>query len=907
MNIINTFIKKRIFSEALTLDEKIIEIAASVGLVAALLVFLTRLTVKPGKEMVLLILIITALMMLLIYLSHRLKLNRIVFIAVIIILCDILFPLSFLLLDASSSNISVFFALGIIGIVFLSIPKKRTILISIYLVLVMATYIVACMYPEYLTKVDVRYKVFNNVQFITLAGIFIGCIMLFQSRLFIIEKGKLDKSTMALARQDNLLRAINGVAEKLLTFDLKDIAGALKESMEIIGRCVDIDRIYIWKNHLIEDKLCYIQIHGWVNTDTKNINSVSFNTGYSYMDSIPSWESKFANDESVNGPVISLSQNEYERLKPFGIVSLLVIPVFWQNEFWGFVSFDDCHSERVFPKDEEDLLRSASMLLANAVSRNEILETLVEAREEALSNAKAKSNFLSSMSHEIRTPMNAIIGMTSIGKSSNDITRKNYALNKIEEASKHLLGILNDILDISKIDANKLELSPVHFNFEKTLQRGVDVINFRADKKHQNLSVFIDENIPDALIGDDQRFSQVITNLLSNAVKFTPENGLISLNAKLLKLDDDVCTLQIEIKDTGIGISKEQLNDLFDPFQQAESGTARKYGGTGLGLTISKRIVELLGGEIWVESELGKGSTFAFTASFKTSSGVKKRELLAPDLIKENIRILLVDGDPGIREYVQGIMKRLDLNCDVAANSEEAIILINQNIVYNIYFLDWKIPDTNGLELAERIKNWDKSNPIIIMLSATELSAIEEDAKLIGVDKFITKPLFPSVIIGCINECLGMMAEQEASGLKITEDFSGKHILLAEDVEVNREIVIAMLEPTNIAIDCAENGVEALKMFTESPEMYDMIFMDVQMPELDGYETTRLIRELDIPKAKSIPIVAMTANVFREDIEKCFQAGMNGHLGKPLDLDEVMNRMQKYLKDKPYLDLIEEE
>jgi len=398
-----------------------------------------------------------------------------------------------------------------------------------------------------------------------------------------------------------------------------------------------------------------------------------------------------------------------------------------------------------------------------------VLINLDAAKNKSEEESKHKSVFLANMSHEMRTPMNAIIGMTTIGMTASGTDRKDYCLKKIKDASTHLLGVINDILDISKIEANKFELSPADFDFEKLISRAINVVNFRLEEKKQKLSIYVDSAIPRALIGDDQRLTQVLTNLLGNAIKFTGEQGVVSLAAHLRGEENGVCTIEISVSDTGIGISEEQQAKLFHSFEQAESGTSRKFGGTGLGLAISKSIVEMMGGNIWVQSEIGKGSTFTFTIQVKKSIRLEEGIKDSPGAVKEE--------------------KRIDL--------------------------------------------------------------------------------------------AGM--------------FAGKCVLLVEDVEINREIVMALFEPTKLEIDCAVNGVQAVRKFSETPDKYGLIFMDVQMPEMDGYEATRRIRAMDIPKAKTVPIVAMTANVFREDVEKCIQAGMNSHVGKPLDFGEVLEKLRSHL------------
>jgi len=539
-------------------------------------------------------------------------------------------------------------------------------------------------------------------------------------------------------------------------------------------------------------------------------------------------------------------------------------------------------------------IRVAGALMDITDTKN-MLINMNRQKAEAEAANRAKSTFLATMSHEIRTPMNAIIGMTTIGKSAPNIERKDYCFMKIEDASNHLLGVINDILDMSKIEANKFELAPAEFELEKTLRRVVNVVNFRIDEKHQELSVHIDHSIPHTIIGDDQRIAQVITNLLGNAVKFTPERGAISLAVRLADITDNLCTLQISVSDSGIGISPEQQEKIFYSFEQAESSTTRKYGGTGLGLAISKNIVEMMGGKIWVESEPEKGSTFTFTIQVARGKE-EKRECLS-DVNLKDVRILTVDDDPDILAYFMEVTQGFGISCDTAASGKEALKLIDRKGGYHIYFIDWRMPGIDGIQLAREIKARKPENSIVTMISAAEWGAIAKEAKAAGVDKFLSKPLFPSTIAEVINECLGVNKQQaeEAKAADIKGIFAGKRVLLAEDVEINREIVQALLEPTQLKIDCAENGVEAVHIFSEAPAQYDLIFMDVQMPEMDGYEATKRIRALDAPKAKTIPIIAMTANVFREDIERCLASGMNSHVGKPLDFQEVMNRLHSYL------------
>jgi signal transduction histidine kinase/DNA-binding response OmpR family regulator len=874
-----------------------------VGIVASLATTITRVLVGNGLILGLIMLAIVLSIVLVLFISNHFRLHKAGLWITLIFLGDVLFPLTFFQTGGIDGGMSAYFVLSIVIIFLLSRGTKGVILLTIHVLWIITCYFMSRLFPELVTPIKAGQRTLDHIQSFLISGFFIGTVIKFQDWIYQTEKKKVVNSGKELVRQDRLLHVINEAAAMLLVSDPDHFEDALRQSMEMMAHCVDIHRIYIWKNFVREGGLWYANIYKWEEGTGLLRDEDQPHMEFSYQESMPGWEAKLAAKECVKGPLSSLSSAEQEQLRPYGIMSFLAIPVFLQDRFWGFVSFDDCRKEREFPDAEEGILRSGSLLIANAMMNNEMTQNLVHARESALSSARAKSEFLSNMSHEIRTPINAITGMTAIAKNAADPARKDYCLEKINDASAHLLGVINDILDMSKIEANKFELSPTKFNFEKLLQRVVNVINFRVDEKNQHFAVRMDKHIPRVLIGDDQRLAQVITNLLSNAVKFTPDKGTIHLNAFLVKEEDRICTIQIEVRDTGIGIDEKQQSRLFSSFQQADSGISRRFGGTGLGLAISKRIVEMMDGEIWVKSELNRGSTFGFT--IRAERGPEEEEDILPVFSRQGLRILVVDDEGEVREYFEDLAARLGFDCDTAANGEEGLECIRRNGPYSIYFVDWKLPGIDGIEFSRQLRASEERQSIVIMMSATEWNMIESEAHGAGVDKYLPKPLFSSVLMDCINECLGVDKLKQVEEPQPPEEgcFQGLRILLAEDVDINREILLALLEPTRLVVDCAENGAEAVQRFREDPEGYRLILMDIQMPEMDGYEATRRIRAIekergegDPNQGRGIPIIAMTANVFREDIEKCLEAGMNDHLGKPLNFDEMMEKLHRYLE-----------
>jgi signal transduction histidine kinase/DNA-binding response OmpR family regulator len=888
-------IRKLVFSETLALDARVLNMVCCFGLLATICATVARIVEKVPFAAIAVMIVMAVTLAALMVVANKYQAHAIGALVVLLGLNQVMFPIVFFLNGGIDSGMTAYFALAVVLVFLLLRGKPRVILLCLTVLTVSVCFYVNYRYPGTVFPLTMFQRRIDHIQSLFVTGFFIGFVTVFLDKIYLLEKRKAERAGDEIAKQDELLHMINTVSSILLTSGDEQFEEMMGRGMEVMGKGVDVDRLYIWKNCRDEGGMRYKLFYKW-ERDVPARQLASKQMDYYYAATIPDWEETLLAGECVNGPLGSLSPAARERLAPYGILSILVTPVFLQDEFWGFASFDDCRHAREFTEDEVDILRSGALLMANAVVREEMTKSLVQAREDALSSTRAKSDFLANMSHEIRTPMNAVIGMTAIGKAAADIGKKDYCFEKIEDASAHLLGVINDILDMSKIEANKLELSDVGFEFEEVIQRVVNVIMFRVDERRQKLVLRLDKGIPSALVGDDQRLAQVITNLLGNAVKFTPEAGTITLGANLLKEEGGVCAIRISVADSGIGISEEQQARLFSSFAQADSNTSRKYGGTGLGLVISKRIVEMMGGEISVESELGKGSTFTFTARLRRDAR-EHAGALRRGVRLDSIRLLAVDDTPSLLEYFTDVAKRFNIACDTACGGEAALALVEKGF-YTIYFLDLEMPGMNGLELARRIKALDAEHAVVIMSYAADWDQVRAAGQDVACE-FLPKPLFPSSIVDCVNKCLGLqqLVSDEPDKAGAPDDFERFRVILAEDVEINREIVLSLLEPTNLRIDCAENGAEALRLFSENPDRYDMVFMDLQMPEMDGYEAARRIRALDVPAAKRIPIVAMTANVFREDIEKCIAVGMDGHVGKPLNFEEVLAALRKYLLD----------
>ena len=526
-------------------------------------------------------------------------------------------------------------------------------------------------------------------------------------------------------------------------------------------------------------------------------------------------------------------------------------------------------------------------------------------KEQALSEAlaaaeqanKAKTAFLSNMSHEIRTPMNAIIGMDSLAlrNESLDEETREY-LEKIGGSARHLLGLINDILDMSRIESGRMILRKEEFSFRSMLEQiNMMVMTQCADKglKYECRTI---GGVSDFYIGDDMKLKQVLINILSNAIKFTNAPGSIMLTVERTAVFEDQSTIRFVIKDTGIGMEKSFLPKVFDTFTQEDSSRNNKYGSTGLGLAITKNIVDIMNGSISVDSEKGKGTEFTVVITLKNCDHTC---IEAGFVDTKDIKVLVVDDEEIAAEHARIVLDEAGIKADTCLNGTDALHMLEVQHLkqepYNLVLLDWKMPDMDGIEVAKEIRKLYSSETTIIILTSFNWDEIMDEALHIGVDSFLAKPLFASNVIGEF-ERIARKNNMSLFRERKRADISGRHILLAEDVFINAEIMKKILEIKGAEIDHAENGKLCLDMFSKSETgYYAAVLMDVRMPEMDGLEATTAIRALDRPDSKIVPIIAMTANAFDEDVQRSLQVGMNAHLSKPVETERLYQTLEELI------------
>ena len=556
----------------------------------------------------------------------------------------------------------------------------------------------------------------------------------------------------------------------------------------------------------------------------------------------------------------------------------------------------------VVEDEKEEYRRELEKALDRERLQKEELTESREALKDALSAAehanRAKTAFLSNMSHEIRTPMNAIIGLNNIAMNDASCSEKvREYLEKIGGSAQHLLGIINDILDMSRIESGRMTIKSEEFSFAKNLEQVNTIISGQCRDKGLNYDCRIVGHVDDYYVGDAIKLKQVMINILGNAVKFTPEGGTVTFVIEEGPRYDRKATLKLTVADTGIGMSREYLPHIFEAFSQEDGSSTSKYGSTGLGMPITKSIVELMNGAIQVESEKGKGTTFTVTVTLGESDrkGVETEE---GDLNPREMSVLVIDDDRIALEHAQIVLGKIGVRCDTAESGWEGVdkarIRHGRREDYDLILIDWRMPEMDGIETTRQIRSVVGLDTPIIILTSFNWDDIADEAREAGVDTFVPKPLFAGSVMDEFREAFRRKNETLA---KKNVELKGRRVLLAEDVAINAEIITMVLSMREVETELAVNGKIAVEMFeSHDPGYYDAVLMDMRMPEMDGLEATRIIRSMDRPDAKTIPIIALTANAFDEDVQRSMQAGLNAHLSKPVEPEALYETLENLIK-----------
>ncbi|MBR1750950.1 MAG: response regulator [Ruminococcus sp.] len=603
-------------------------------------------------------------------------------------------------------------------------------------------------------------------------------------------------------------------------------------------------------------------------------------------------------------PAASESVHDREKLR-IALSAETIVKELESNDTYAVDVTCDDGNERFFKRFTYYLVdREAQFYL---LLKSDITDVIREERERNLALAdalraaeqanRAKTAFLSNMSHEIRTPMNAIIGLDSLAirnESLDDDTRE--YLTKIGDSARHLLGLINDILDMSRIESGRIILRKEEFSFRAMLEQINTMVMSQCEEKGLRYECKVTGGVSDYYIGDDMKLKQVLINILSNAIKFTEAPGSVTLTVQRAATYADQSTIRFIVKGTGVGMEESFIPRIFESFTQENSIKTNKYGSTGLGMAITKNIVELMNGSIKVTSKKGEGSEFTVVVTLKKSDHVG----LGTNYIKpKDMRVLIVDDEEIAAEHARLILDEVGIKSEICFSGQEALNMLEvahtKQMPYNLVLLDWKMPEMDGIEVAKRIRSLYDKETTVIILTSFNWDEIMDEALHVGVDSFLAKPLFASNVIDEFERIarknkMSLFREKQRAELK------GRHILMAEDIFINAEIMKKIITMKEAAIDHAENGKIALQMFEQSEEgYYDAILMDIRMPEMDGLEATTAIRALDRSDAKNIPIIAMTANAFDEDVQRSLQVGMNAHLSKPVEPEHLYQTLEELI------------
>jgi len=705
--------------------------------------------------------------------------------------------------------------------------------------------------------------------------------------------------TQELIHKDQVLSATSeAIIELVVNTDFED---AILNAFYLLGNAISVDEVCLRKNYYDVEKDTYILSKKceWKLSDKESeehfleFQNLELKSQDEYIQSL-------LNRKPIIGTIKDFGPELKEFFNQYNFVSAMSYPIFIDNEFWGTISFKDYNNERAWTVQEQALLYSFTSSVSAVIERNQKNEKLKSATEKAETANKAKSEFVANMSHEIRTPMNGVIGFIELLSETHLEEEQKKMVNNIIQSSETLLSVVNNILDFSKIEAGKMLLENISFDLRTCIAEIAILLSNLASNKGLELNVLVYSNVPARVFGDPSRLKQVLNNLVSNSIKFTGSGG-ITITVKNIAETNDIVMISFEVSDTGIGISKENQERIFEAFMQADNSTTRKYGGTGLGLAICKQIIEMMNGKIYINSEPEKGTTISFTAEFSKDYSENIKTADVNETLK-NTNILVVDDNNINLNIVRCYLEESLCKVHMTNSSNQALSLLKNLNNIDVVIIDQKMTEIDGLELASMIKADPLTNHIPLILS-TSMSQIG-NAKLsreAGFSGYLTKPVCKDDLLKCISTVLEAKINNSDENNKILitshilkeDNYTNKiKILLAEDNKINQNVVTDMLNSMGFLCDIAVNGEEALKACQE--KSYDLVLMDCQMPVMDGYEATKNIRRIE-NKEKHIPIVAVTAHVLEDARNKCLEAGMDDYISKPVKKAKLRGIIEKYI------------